>query len=95
MDLQIVPERSASQSPTTELHEAHNASMDQVASRAGACAQIHLPTGRVCTLRHSHKGSCVFLPADQVEASLSRQRSRVLDPDLPGVTGPSDPTDRE
>ncbi len=95
MDPQVSPDSSASESPPPERREAHNASMDQRASKAGACAQIHLQTGRVCTLPHGHEGSCDFIAADQVDASLASYRSRDLPPDLPGVTGPSEPTTHE
>lgn len=44
-----------------ETSEMHNASVDEDAARAGECAQIHLPTGRICTLEHGHKKSCEFI----------------------------------
>ena len=36
-----------------DTSEMHNASVDEVAARQGACAQVHLPTGRMCILPHS------------------------------------------
>ena len=53
----------------------HNASMDEVAARKVACAQVHLPTGRMCILQHGHRGSCDFLPAEAAYASLPPHRS--------------------
>ena len=42
--------------------ERHNASVDQALADDGACAQIHLPTGRICQREHHHPGSCQFDP---------------------------------
>jgi hypothetical protein len=55
--------------------EMHNASVDEDAARAGECAQVHLPTGRVCTLRHGHAGSCEFISAEAAAASLAHPES--------------------
>jgi len=41
----------------------HNASVDEDAAREGECAQVHLPTGRTCTLPHGHERSCEFISA--------------------------------
>ncbi len=57
-----------------EYREAHNASVDEDNLRLGACAQVHLPTGRMCTLRHGHPGSCEFVTWDQVQSSLDAHR---------------------
>jgi hypothetical protein len=58
-----------------DTSEMHNASVNEEAARQGACAQVHLPTGRMCTLPHGHRTSCDFLPADDAYASLRRHRS--------------------
>ena len=50
--------------------EMHNASVDEFAARKGACAQVHLPTGRMCILPHGHQGSCDFIPAEAAYALL-------------------------
>ncbi len=42
--------------------ELHNPSVNEALADDGACAQIHLPTGRVCLLAHHHPGSCQFDP---------------------------------
>ncbi|HEY5249949.1 MAG TPA: hypothetical protein VIJ15_16030 [Dermatophilaceae bacterium] len=52
----------------------HNASVNEVAARQGKCAQVHLPTGRMCHLPHGHKGSCVFVRAETTSALLPRHR---------------------
>ena len=57
-----------------DISEMHNASVDEVAARKGACAQVHLPTGRMCILPKSHQGSCDFIPADAAYASLPAHR---------------------
>ena len=54
--------------------EMHNASVDEFAARKGACAQVHLPTGRMCILPHGHQGSCDFIAADAAYASLPAHR---------------------
>ncbi|MGH3781585.1 MAG: hypothetical protein ACRDRO_13415 [Pseudonocardiaceae bacterium] len=43
-----------------------NSSVDTQLARAGACAQIHLPSGRICVLPHHHRGSCRFLSASDI-----------------------------
>ena len=35
-----------------DTSEMHNASVDEYAAREGECAQVHLPTGRMCVLPH-------------------------------------------
>ena len=34
---------------------------------AGRCANVHLPTGRTCTLPARHPGSCHFVGPDDAE----------------------------
>lgn len=46
--------------------ELHNTSIDEEAAEVGACAQVHLPTGRTCILEHHHEGSCNFVPRDEL-----------------------------
>jgi hypothetical protein len=53
----------------------HNASVDQRRRDLGACAQVHLPTGRMCTMRQGHEASCDFVEATKVDASLERRRT--------------------
>jgi len=52
----------------------HNASIDEDAAKAGACAQLHLPTGRMCTLVAGHDGSCDFVPPAEADATLARHK---------------------
>lgn len=46
------------------ISEMHNVSVDEAAAMRGECAQVHLPSGRRCTLPHGHRGSCVFVCAE-------------------------------
>ena len=50
----------------SERLEVHNASVDEVLAGGGACARVHLASGRVCLLTHDHGGSCEFTPPDQL-----------------------------
>ena len=68
------PSRSASDR-ADELPQVHNASMDEAAARQGGCAQVHLPTGGMCTLQHGHEGSCEFSPAGQADEALARHKA--------------------
>ena len=56
----------------------HNASVNEDAAMAGGCAQVHLPTGRMCTLPHGHRGSCEFISADDVARWLAMRPARAL-----------------
>jgi hypothetical protein len=57
------------------VSDSHNASIDEDAARQGGCAQVHLPTGRMCTLRHSHTSSCEFSPAGQADTVLAKHKA--------------------
>jgi hypothetical protein len=54
----------------------HNVCVDEKAAGTGACAQVHLPTGRTCTLELHHEGSCDFVPRDQLDEALARRARR-------------------
>jgi hypothetical protein len=49
--------------------------VDESAARQGGCAQVHLPTGAMCTLQHGHEGSCEFSQADQADEVLARHKA--------------------
>lgn len=49
--------RSGASAGTQRL-DLHNASVDLAAALRGLCGFTHLPSGRVCALRHRHPGSC-------------------------------------
>lgn len=66
---------SADPSTATERKSAeHNTSVDQPQRQDGVCAQLHLATGRMCTLPHAHADTCEFVPPDEISASLLRLR---------------------
>ena len=37
-------------------------------AKAGRCANVHLPTGRTCTLPKRHPGSCNFVGPEDAES---------------------------
>ena len=57
-----------------DRQDLHNASVDEEVADAGGCGQVHLATGRTCTLEQGHGGSCSFLAPDQAEGSLGHLR---------------------
>jgi hypothetical protein len=75
MDAQAHLNNQPSGSVVGTVSDSHNASVDEDAARQGGCAQLHLPTGRMCTLRHGHNGSCEFTPADQVKTVLTQHKA--------------------
>jgi hypothetical protein len=76
MDPNIASAPASGSSPAPEAETAvHNASVDEDKRHEGVCAQVHLPTGRMCTLPSGHPGSCDFVAPDQVDASLAHQRN--------------------
>lgn len=66
---------SARAADPLDTPDMHNASIDEDAAREGACAQVHLPTGRMCTLRAGHSVSCDFASADEADATLARRKA--------------------
>ena len=74
MDTHAHPNAEAGSADST-VSEVHNASVDEDAARQGGCAQVHLPTGRMCTLQHGHLKSCDFSAASQAPAVLGRRKA--------------------
>jgi hypothetical protein len=70
--------RATKDNDMTERLDEHNISVDTQLPPAGACAQIHLPTGGLCTLPHHHHGSCEFLSPSAIAYTekLPRRRAR-------------------
>ena len=75
MDIHAPAGRDATASRVGNVSELHNASVDEDAARQGGCAQVHLPTGRMCTLRHAHLGSCEFSAAGEADAVLAKHKA--------------------
>ncbi len=60
---------------TNNVSDVHNPSVDEGAAGQGACAQVHLPTGAMCVMRHGHEESCEFSPAGQVDGLLAARKA--------------------
>lgn len=69
------PSKSASGSRSEDVPEVHNSAVDEAAALQGGCGQVHLPTGRMCTLQNGHDGSCDFAPAGQADALLAKHKA--------------------
>jgi hypothetical protein len=50
--------------PPHDRPDLHNPSVDEQVALAGGCGQVHLASGRTCTLDQDHAGSCHFTPHD-------------------------------
>ena len=53
-----------------DRQDLHNTSVDKNVADAGRCGQVHLATGRTCTLEQGHNGSCDFATPAKVEETL-------------------------
>lgn len=69
------PTASVSGSRSESVPEVHNSAIDEAVALQGGCAQVHLPSGRMCTLRNGHAGSCEFAPAEEVYALLAEHKA--------------------
>jgi hypothetical protein len=56
--------------PTVDRPDVHNPAVDERLAGLGACAQVHLPSGRACVLEHRHGGPCTFVPALEAADSV-------------------------
>jgi len=56
--------------PTVDRPDVHNPEVDERLAGLGACAQMHLPSGRACVLEHRHGGPCTFVSAQEVADSV-------------------------
>ena len=66
---------SASGPRSEAVPAVHYAAIDETAALLGGCAQVHLPSGRMCTMRNGHAGSCQFTPAELVDALLDDRKA--------------------
>lgn len=64
--------RPAGQKETAQdLSSTHVTHVREDVAMAGRCANVHLPTGRTCTLPVRHPGSCNFVgPEDAEEVAV-------------------------
>jgi hypothetical protein len=70
-----LPTEGVGLEPVADTPAVHNSSVDEDAASAGACAQVHLPTGAMCALVRGHEGSCEFVPRQEAEATVARYRA--------------------
>lgn len=79
MDHWTAPTMTAALTPAAvspdDRPESHNACIDEHVAETGACGQVHLPTGRTCTLEHRHQGSCDFVARQHVQDSVAAHRA--------------------
>ncbi|MGO4119672.1 hypothetical protein [Arthrobacter sp. YAF16] len=50
-----------------ELSSTHVTHVREDVAMAGRCANVHLPTGRTCTLPVRHPGACSFVGPEEAE----------------------------
>lgn len=55
--------------------EVHNSDVDETVAETGACGQVHLQSGRTCTLEHRHQGSCDFVAYQRVSEYVAEHRA--------------------
>jgi hypothetical protein len=55
--------------------EVHNSDVDETVAEMGACGQVHLQSGRTCTLEHRHQGSCDFVACQKVSEYVAEHRA--------------------
>lgn len=48
----------------------HNSTVEESFAQAGTCGQVHLASGRVCTLAQRHPGGCDFAPRPEADARV-------------------------
>lgn len=69
------PEPTVTNREPSNWGGSHSSSVDQARRADGACAQVHLPTGRMCTLRYRHPGTCEFVAPSDISNSLADRRN--------------------
>ncbi|QYF91512.1 hypothetical protein KY499_13990 [Arthrobacter sp. PAMC25284] len=63
----ISPHRHERREERPDLPSSH---VSEAVAMSGRCGNIHLPSGRTCTLTERHDGSCEFVdPHDAEDAS--------------------------
>ena len=53
--------------PPQDLGSTHVTHVREDVAMAGCCANVHLPTGRTCTLPVRHRGACEFVRPEDAE----------------------------
>lgn len=55
--------------------DVHNSGVDEKVAETGACGQVHLQSGRTCSLERRHQGTCDFVPRAEVQDRVARHRA--------------------
>ena len=61
------PQHSSREQAAQEQSSTHVTHVREDVAMAGRCANVHLPTGRTCTLPVRHAGSCNFVGPEDAE----------------------------
>lgn len=65
------PQQTSSEQSAQEQSSTHVTHVREDVAMAGRCANVHLPTGRTCTLPVRHPGSCNFVgPEDAGDVAV-------------------------
>ena len=61
------PRPDSREQTAQDLSSTHVTHVREDVAMAGRCANVHLPTGRTCTLPVRHPGSCNFVGPEDAE----------------------------
>lgn len=61
------PQQTSREQAAQEKSSTHVTHVREDVAMAGRCANVHLPTGRTCTLPVRHPGSCNFVGPEDAE----------------------------
>lgn len=65
------PRPDSQEQTAQDLSSTHVTHVREDVAMAGRCANVHLPTGRTCTLPVRHPGSCNFVgPGDAEDVAV-------------------------
>lgn len=53
---------------SADLSSTHVTHVREDLAMAGRCANVHLPTGRTCTMPERHPGACSFVGPEEAES---------------------------
>lgn len=62
-----IPRPDSQEHTAQDLSSTHVTHVREDVAMAGRCANVHLPTGRTCTLPVRHPGSCNFVGPEDAE----------------------------
>ena len=63
----VNPQETSREQAAQDQSSTHVTHVREDVAMAGRCANVHLPTGRTCTLPSRHPGSCNFVGPDDAE----------------------------